>query len=243
MYKNKGFFLSKVTVRLLGGLGNQMFQYATARALAYKSNAELILDISWYNIAKDREFALNSMNIVGKVLNKKPSKFLSNQLSQRIISKLYIIYRKYLFNENVFHERFFYFDPEVANLYLPVYLDGYFQSEKYFSSIRGIISSEFTLVNSPNLSNQMMLDDMNKYDSICVHVRRGDYAANPVTNVNHGLCSFEYYYQAIEMLSTKLSNPHCYIFSDDIDWVRSNFELDTQTTIVDINNNQNAHED
>ena len=77
--------MSKVTVRLLGGLGNQMFQYATARALAYRSGADLILDISWYNLAKDREFSLKSMNIVGKILNKNPYSFSEKEIFFRII--------------------------------------------------------------------------------------------------------------------------------------------------------------
>ena len=235
--------MSKVSVKLLGGLGNQMFQYATARALAYQSGAELILDISWYNIAQDREFALNSMNIIGKVQNNKPSKFISSQFIQKIILKIRHFSAKHFFRENIFRERFFSFEPEVLKLELPVYLDGYFQSEKYFHSIRDVITHDFTLTTPPNKLNKMMLDDMGKFDSICVHVRRGDYVANHITSSNHGLCSLEYYYLGLQKLTTQLLNPKCYIFSDDIEWVQSNFISNIPITIVNINSAKDAHED
>ena len=88
-----------------------------------------------------------------------------------------------------------------------------------------------------------MLQQISESDSICLHIRRGDYVSNSATNAYHGTCSLDYYRDGLEVVGQGLAHPHCFVFSDDIKWVRANVRVDLPITLIDIHSTKEAHED
>jgi hypothetical protein len=235
--------MTQVVVRLLGGLGNQMFQYSTARAVATRLGCDLKLDLSWFGTDPDRQFALLPFNIKAQIITSEcsatPHIGSVFRYGRRILRSL-------RFNQggiSTFVEHSFKYDSAIERVSSPVLLEGYFQSEKYFDSIRENIIAEFSLRDPPSLGNAKILEKISKCDAICLHIRRGDYVSNSAANAYHGTCSLEYYRAGLELMVEGLSNPHCFVFSDDMGWVRENFRADIPLTLVDINNVTAAHED
>jgi hypothetical protein len=130
-------------------------------------------------------------------------------------------------------ERVFEFDPAILHLGDDRYLDGYWQSYRYFADFAPQIRRECQLTTPPSDSDQKLLDRMARCDSVCLHVRRGDYASNPITRQHHGLCTPEYYRTAVEELAARLHAPELFVFSDDMPWVKQNLRFELPTTHVE----------
>lgn len=231
-----------VTIRLLGGLGNQMFQYAAARAVAIQNNALLRLDLSWFGTDPDRQFALAPFNIQAETFVDKdslPSTGWTARMHQRVKRRL----KWSKDGVPVFSEKSFGYDAAIQRLRAPISLDGYFQSERYFSPIRDQIAKDFRLRADPAGKTQEMLDRIANVDAICLHIRRGDYVSNAAANAYHGTCSLDYYRSGLSLAAAGLAKPHCFVFSDDPAWVRHHFQADVPMTQVDIHGTHEAHED
>lgn len=237
-----------VITQLLGGLGNQMFQYAVARRIAEKNNAELKLDISALNNFKEgtpRKYNLHAFDIADNfatedeiaTMKKRGDSFFSlakKKLGLRISS-----YE----GKSFVAEKHCHFDPEVLNLGDNVYLQGYWQSEKYFSDIEDIIRKDFAFKISPTESNQKMMDEIKSQNLASLHIRRGDYVSDQKTNQYHGICSLDYYARGAKLIAERNQNIRFLIFSDDIAWVKENLRLNYPMTFVDINDDEHNYED
>ncbi len=230
-------------IRLVGGLGNQLFQYAAARAVALRSEAELLLDLSWFATASDRQFALAPLCISARILEGVPPEGVGARFFRKVLHRIAKRTDESWQGRPIFREKHYHFDPAMLDVRAPVCLDGYFQSEKYFLDYREQIASELRVATHPGDLAQEILARMRVHDAICVHVRRGDYVANSSTKAFHGVCSMDYYYQGLRIVSEGLQNPHCYVFSDDPEWVRANFSPAFPVSIVDIHGPHEAHED
>ncbi|MGE5582412.1 MAG: alpha-1,2-fucosyltransferase [Bacillota bacterium] len=197
--------------QITSGLGNQLFQYAAARRLAYVHKVPLKLDLSWFNYCNYREYGLKYFNIVENIASTGEIEDVKRQ--------------------NHFQERSFSFNPEIKDIKPSVYLSGYWQSEKYFQDIAEIIRREFTLKYQPDESNMQMTGFIQRYESASLHIRRTDYLSNP----NHGVVSLEYYHEAVNYLINIIANAHFFIFSDDWQWVRENLRLKYPSTLITLN--------
>lgn len=235
--------MNDVVVGLVGGLGNQMFQYAAARAVALRSGTPLRLDVSWFPTVSDRHFALAPFRIAADTLAPEPPPPPWRQLAQRLCRRLHRRCGGTRHGRPVFLEKSFHFDPDVLALRAPVRLDGYFQCEKYFADVAETIRADFRLTDPPPPQTQAVLDRIQASDAICLHIRRGDYVSNAQTNAYHGVCSLDYYRRGLEIVRDGLAQPHCFVFSDDPAWVRDNLHLDLPMTVVDIHGPDVAHED
>lgn len=231
-----------IIVKLQGGLGNQMFQYAIGRQLSIINNVSLKLDLSFLLDRSPKEhftfrnFELGTFNIKADYANDfEVRHFTHNDL----ISKLR---RKFgqtkLINEGVLR-----FHPTIFNSGENVYLNGYWQCEKYFDSIRAEILNDFTLkestLNILHESSQLreIKELILKKNSISVHFRRGDYVSDEVTNSFHGICSIQYYQDALKFITEKVQSPHFFLFSDDPEWIlKSRIINDFPTTVVTTSN-------
>ena len=233
--------MSRILIRLVGGLGNQMFQYAAARALALRSGKCVELDLSWFGTNPERQYALGPFATNANIHNYPLMRNNDSRLLARVIRRLGLTYAP----EGIpsFREASFRYDPRIEKVNPPVILDGYFQSEKYFLAYRSQMSAEFTVQHPPSLAASLLLDKIAAADAICLHIRRADYVSNPKANAYHGTCSMEYYREGLEYVSKSLGKPHCFVFSDEPYWVRENFKSDLPTTIVDIHRPEQAHED
>lgn len=228
-----------VVVGLSGGLGNQMFQYAAGQALAQRLDTSLLLDTSWFRGRSDREYALAPFRITASE-NAGPVWWPDAAVNgwcrvtrRWAISRLGVV---------IFREPHFHFVPAFDHISQPVYLEGYWQSQRYFAAIRETLLVELVPAATLPAACQPILTQIKSSDAICVHVRRGDYVSNPLAAKTHGLCSLDYYAQALKILP-KNESSHCFVFSDDPLWVQENLHLDCKTTVVDVNDEKNAHWD
>lgn len=220
-----------IITRLTGGLGNQMFQYTAGRSLAEKNKTDLSLDILGYKNQAGitpRQYALNIFNVKENFLEEKDLNFLVKffnegklgKLCLKIYSLLPTKYRYYI------KEPYFNFYSQIFNTSKNVYLDGYWQSEKYFFSIENIIRQEFTLKDEYSKKlDKNLVDLIAQVDSVSLHIRRSDYITSKAANQTHGTCSIQYYEKAMEKIALTVFNPHFFVFSDDIEWVKNNLKF------------------
>ena len=210
----------QVAVDLQGGLGNQLFQYAVARAFASAGQTEPILNTRLLRCDPKRQLKLDAYPVRARLLD-------SSQLPQPTrlwhglawagwrTGKL----RQYPFDARLFTESDVAgcWDQRVTSLHAPVVLRGYFQSERYFSGIGADLRAELLPLRAPGetflrLHNQIRLAGP---ASASVHVRRGDYANDPKVLAFHGLLGTEYYGPALALLRTRVPNAQLFVFTDD----------------------------
>lgn len=232
-----------IIVQLLGGLGNQMFQYALGRRLSIDRQTTLKLDTSSFQRDTLRKFHLNHFEIHAEIATTDESlRFSSQRIDQRLKRLTEKLTRPY-FDRRLVYERTPAFDPHILRVKNDVYLRGYWQNEQYFAPIQSEIRSEFTLRTSPPAASLELVRRMADVNSVSLHIRRGDYASNPITNQHHGLLPLRYYEAAVDLIASKVSRPHFYVFSDDLDWANDHLRLGFETIFVDINGADQAHED
>jgi hypothetical protein len=214
-----------IVTRIIGGLGNQMFQYATARQLAETHHAKLLLDISGFKKYKLHNFSLCNFKISADLdKSRNMTKFTANR-------KLTII-----------KEKFYEFDKNILNLPDNVYLEGYWQSYKYFNKIRNLLNNEFALNKLPKGKNKNILNTINNSQSVAVHIRRQDYVNNKKTKEIHGICRVNYYQKALKFISSKVKGLQFFIFSDDIGWCKKKLHFNN-SFFIDFNNKKKDYED
>lgn len=236
-----------VITRLSGGLGNQLFQYAAGRRLALVRGAELKLDTSALVSSKyptPRHYELSAFSMKVAIASERelaglppsPRRTWSSLLSRRFCPAelLSLSYKK---------ETHFHFDPAVLELTDGVYLDGYWQSERYFADVADVIRTDLTMANPADRQNQALLEQIGSGNAVSVHVRRGDYVTDTHTADYHGFCGLDYYRRAIQYIADVIANPVLFVFSDDLDWVRANLNTPYPTTIVGHNGPQRGVED
>ncbi len=208
-----------IIVKLTGGLGNQLFQYALGRHLAIKNKCQFKLDITGFETYKLHNYTLPYFNITEMVASPLEILWLKNPARRVLERFLPFSMRSYA------EERGFTFDPNIFNVGSNIYIDGYWQSEKYFKEIEDIIRKDFTLKEPISEEAKRISEQIMKSESVSLHIRRGDYAKNERTKKVHGLCSPEYYSQALAFILRKTANPKLFIFSDDITWAKTNLDL------------------
>jgi hypothetical protein len=234
-----------VVVRIIGGLGNQMFQYAAGRRLAIKLCVELKLDISSYSeFYKLRSYDLGIFNIKENFATPKEVRQLTNISKNLFVRIFYRILRKQQKpSASYYKEKRFHFDPEVLQLSDGVYLDGYWQSEKYFTDIAKIIRQEFLVKIPQQAKDQELAELIGSCESVSLHIRRGDYVSDPRTSQMFVTCDLDYYYRCVDHISQAVQRPHFFIFSDDPQWAYNNLKLPFPTVLIGHNRTYKDYED
>jgi len=204
-----------VIVKLLGGLGNQMFQYATGRAVANRLGTPLLLDLSAFERYNLRHYELGAFHIEARVAT-------SSDLVRAGCNTVLPVWLRRLgrlaglIRPAALHkETAFTYDEKILQVYAPVQLDGYWQSERYFLDVADKLRKEFTLSQPLDEANRRMLDKIRDplIQAVSLHIRRGDYVSNAHTAQFHGVCSLGYYQSAVDHLATRLRKPHFFVFS------------------------------
>lgn len=238
--------LNHVIVRLMGGLGNQMFQYAAARALSLRLGSELCLDTSEYlpppTNNTPRQLYLSAFQITTPHATPEMVRhYKVNKLTERILRKLNIANPP--FTQHVYEPSHAYW-PKFDQLNAPLYLDGFWQNELYFRAYRTEILQDFTFPALPSLSSELKDHISRESTSVCVHVRRGDYITNKEARDFHGICTPEYYKKSITYLMEHTVSPHFFIFCDEPAWVKKNFNCyGANASIIDLHTEHNAYHD
>jgi len=234
-----------IIVKISGGFGNQLFQYAAGKSLAEHHCTELKLDLTAYNKTQKRKYELDRLNITATpATTKEIDVFTLDKYPNCVRSFIGRLQeRKPYYLRKIYQEQYFYFDPNFFRAPANVYLAGYWQSEKYFKNIDSVIRNEFKIVVPPKGKNVEMINTIQNENAVSLHVRRGDYAENTRTRDFHGLCSMDYYHRACEKLGRTIAAPHFFVFSDDMAWVRANLRISGSVTFVGHNNIETAFED
>jgi hypothetical protein len=203
-----------VLVMLQGGLGNQLFQYATGRALALRYGSPLKLNTTRLNRGRARPYRLDAYRIAASVAT-------SHEIDT--------------FAGPTYVEPHHHFDPRILDQAPPIHIVGYWQSERYFKHISQTIRREFTPIHCIDLENAHKLEEISSSTSVAVHVRRGDYVTNPTTTAYHGVLSLNYYRQAMHYILARVPEAVFYIFSDDHRFAAQN--INYNCPVVHVTNN------
>ena len=228
--------MNSVVTHLIGGLGNQMFQYAAGYALSRRLDARLKFDISEFN-----NYKLHNGFEISKVFNC-PVECASRQEVEAILGRLprskflrYVKFRAY----RHLHSRHVLVDkdrPEDKfNVDVPVYMKGYWQSENYFKEYSQEIRRIFSFSLAMDDENLSALDQILDGNSISVHVRRGDYVTNPKAAAELGVTPMHYFRSAISCIASKVASPRFFVFSDDQSWAKSNLPTGFPTAYIEHN--------
>jgi hypothetical protein len=233
-----------IVVRLQGGLGNQLFQYATARSLAHVHTTDIAFDGRFLggNDATSpytpRSFELHRLGIpftspplhqqIAFGMTSLPAEALVPKVLRRLQKAVMYAEQTPAFDPALFHKA-------SAN----TYLKGFFQSENYFKSLRPLLQNELALhVPESNLTHQIR-----STVSVSLHIRRGDYVTLPSARAFHGLCTPQYYQQALDYISNHLPDASVFVFSDDIEWAQNNLSSALPLTFVRNTGSQAAYQD
>ena len=220
-------FYKVIYVKIYGGLGNQLYQYALGKALAVHHSTLCKLDLREFETYKLHRYSLSHFQIPEYLME--DSEFLQIDDPQR---------RKWYKRRGkipMVREKSFHLDDEIRRGPAHAYFDGYWQSFRYFEEIRPILLQEISVKYAPSGENLEWLKQIRSGESVALHVRRGDYASNPTTQKFHGLCSAEYYQEACFRISARVKQPVFYIFSDDPSWVKQEFDYLENKKYVDNN--------
>ncbi|GJM57520.1 alpha-1,2-fucosyltransferase [Erysipelotrichaceae bacterium OPF54] len=229
-----------IVIEICSGLGNQMFRYAFARAQALENNEKLYFSKRIFK-TEDREYSLDKLNI------KKPNGIAPNWMVYfyiLVFTFLRRINNYSLYNEkncvDLYKKTGFYKTALRKYIEIPQtkhslkYFNANFQSYLYFKKYENVIKEELKVIEKASSQNLIILEKIRNCNSICLHVRRGDYLDDKNKNI-FDVCNFSYYSEAIKYIQKKIDDPVFFVFSEDIEWVkRQNFNGNLE--YVDLNN-------
>lgn len=236
-----------ITLFTSDGLGNQMFQYAFARSLQLYTGNDLQIALNCFekDLAK-RKYSLSNLCIDDsvKVVPKEASRnkfmfvrifhkirtILKSKNIERYISKNYI----HLYGQNGYG----FFDISKMKFSKNIIVMGQYQNPRYFETFKDIIKKELKVKEKPSEQNSDKIKEILEDNSVCMHIRRGDYLDEKWSFLN--ICDKNYYYEAMRIISEKTANPVFYVFSnshEDIEWIKENYDFSGfKVKYVDLDN-------
>ena len=239
-----------------GRLGNQMFQYATIKSFQKKLNNGTEIGFCFKLVekkAKKENFKDTDSLKYFKTEYQKLSRIKLNSVQRILIFLIstilffykYIVRNNYEKNRDKVEEKFKNlllknniiwktigytdFDLDKIKKEKNIFFYGYFESPKYFNSIKNQLKKDFFPKEELLNKNRELFEIINQTNSVCVSIRRGDFVFNEKYSKEHYICNEEYFTNAIEMMNKKINNPRYIIFSDDIEWVKSNMKFPDKT--------------
>lgn len=223
-----------IIIKLKGGLGNQLFQYALGRNIALTHHKQVKFDLSWFGKFTQRQYKLNHFNTRIEVATKR--EIIALKKWEKKDGRKYLplnLFRR----RDAIHivEKDFRFQKDILNTKDNTYIEGNWQSEKYFKNIENIIREEIILKEEVSENFKKLSQNIKESSSVSLHIRRGDYTTAKVQRVLK-LCSPEYYHEAIKFIKHKTKNPTFFVFSDDIEWVKDNIKTNMPTVFVSDGN-------
>lgn len=232
-----------IITRIWGGLGNQMFQYSFGYAVARKLRQELKLDISYFDKNNLRPYRLNNYNLdYKKTVANKETPFCIKTIRSKLPNKFIRICPRFKMKLphgwTYIKETRFEYNPALQNIGGDnIYLDGYWQCEKYFLEYSNDIFRQMTPIHNNSDEFLYWKSEIDQGQSVSVHLRRGDfiYQERKLLAVSHlYLLGMEYYNRAINYFSRHVDNPVFYFFSDDIEWVKGQFSFLDNSRFIKI---------
>lgn len=228
-----------IIIRMNGGLGNQMFQYAFYEYIK-KNNDEMYVDVEGYKTYYAHNgYELNRVfNIDVPIASVKQLKSVSinkDSLLSKVIRK---IFKVELSRQSEFSEKLLNMMVVNDKISQDIYFDGYWQNSKYVSDVEEILRKKFVFRNVIGNKNIELLDMIKNSNSISIHIRRGDYLSEPGL---FDVCNIEYYCNAIMEIKKQIGeNLKFFVFSDDPEWCRRNMYMISNETYIDWNKKEDS---
>lgn len=234
-----------IVVDLIGGLGNQMFQYAAARALSLSKGVPLYLDASAFEQYGLHRFELTRVfdchaGMADRTMVKDMLGWQANRSVRTLAARLGF---GWLRSCRWVEEPSFDYWPGLKCVPDTCYLTGYWQSEKYFHAVSDVIRKDLTFKIPLEGLNKTLAGQMAACQAISLHIRRGDYVSDASANQKHGTCSLQYYAAAVDWIAARVERPEFFVFSDDIAWAREHLGLSFPVTFVDHNRGDDNYRD
>jgi len=227
-----------IVVRLWGGLGNQLFQYAAGKALALRNKTDLKIDLSLLEnqskgpLEPQREFDLKVFNITPIFASQTEIKFY-NPPVKSIFDKINAKWLNLRFPSRTYLEKHFHFDSNFNILPNNTCIVGNWQSPKYFQNFEEELKKEIAFREDLIEYSKKLATEINESNSVCINVRRSDYITHPEYSRILGFRGLEYLLPAVEKIKDMVDNPSFFIFSDDIKWCKEVLQPKIGGRIID----------
>ncbi len=238
---------TKYYVKIADGLGNQMFEYAWVRALQKKYGGTIVLDHHAFKSNKLRSLSLQNFNLNENVIVK-PS-FIDRLLiyylgfRKKIIDFLWKDCNFETFQRKVRHGVYeqvtnSFYDSHIQPLKKYNYIEGNWMSEMWFEKAAEEIKHDLKVKTPPSKTNTELIEEIQSCNSVCIHVRLGDFLQEPWNSMSR-VCGNEYYNEAIRIICEKVESPVFYLFSNrpkDFDYIKKNYRFDVDVKYMDLGN-------
>ena len=218
-----------------------MFQYSAGTQLALANGCQCKLDISGFNnYGLHNGYELELFNIKTEIATMQDVSALAGPSSRlaRLLRKTIGVGKK-----TYYLEKNFAFDNSFFAMKFPAYIDGYWQSYKYFEPIADQIRRELTFSKPLEGRNDELAQLIAQVNAVSIHIRRGDYVAIKAVNAVHGFVGIAYYKAAMQRILNEVYTPHFFVFSDDMEWARAKLGLLDNVTFVEHNTGSFSYED
>lgn len=205
-----------IIIKLGGGLGNQMFQYALGRNLSLIHNVPFKIDSSYLR-KENQSGRILQLNNFNTILNEATKEDISSydSLFQKILGKIVAKNKRVI-------ERSSIFDLDILSIN-DGYFIGHWNSEKYFRENADILRKDLTLKNPLNQKAERFSAEIKSTpNTASIHIRRGDYVSIKKIADTHGTIPISYYEKAIDKIIEKFPDTVFFVFSDDIEWAKEN---------------------
>lgn len=227
-----------IITEINGGLGNQLFQYAAGLSLSLRHQTQLKTAVQFKNSDTSRSLGLSHFNLnLIEATQEDVNQLYSGSAVDRAIQAVLPAQFKH-----VYKEKHFAYQSGFEKLGSNVYLKGYWQSERYFSTIANQVKDIFTL--QPHLYSNILplIEEIKQTESVSIHVRKGDYLLHPYLDYYASLES-TYYNNALAALQENLPQLKLYVFTDDPKWVEENLALPLPFTLISGVQTRSMYED
>ena len=236
--------VSMLIIRVAGGLGNQMQQYAMYRKLK-SLGKEVKLDLSWFDVENQegqlapRKCELKYFDGVDfeECTDAERAYFTKRNILTKALNKVFPATCKIFEETEMFH-------PEIYS-FKDKYLEGYFLCNKYYDDILPFIQNEIVFPKHSDSKiqkrNEELMERMDGWHTASIHLRRGDYITEPQNEALFGNIATDAYYDAaIRYVLDKDYQTHFYIFSNDPEYAREHYSDESRYTIVTGNDGDNS---
>ena len=223
-----------------------MFQYAVARAQSIRLKTRLCLDVTGFEATSIHQgFELKRVfNLDSEIASDDDLRdvlgWQRHSLVRRVVTRRHFTSLK---RKNFILEPHFEYWNGIESIPHSCHLSGYWQSERYFLSSVSAIRNDFSFVLPLDNENRDLAARISQVNAVSLHVRRGDYITNAQNTEIYNACSAAYYEAAVKRISQHVTDPHFFIFSDDIEWVRNFLQIRGQIEYISNNKGENNYKD
>ncbi len=211
-----------IITRLKGGLGNQLFQYAIGRRIAYVNKVPLKVNASAYTKFSDRQYGLKHFNIAATIASGDEIKRFHALDAETVMRKFLPYYRK-----KIVYEKEPYFDANILGIRRKnLYIVGHWEAAGYFADIDRLLREDFTLKKPITIKYKELIDKIRATNSVSFHIRRGDHLSEKFQHGNKVSLPKTYFQKSLAVIGALVKKPQIFVSSDDISWVRNNIKID-----------------